>query len=535
MIKIFSIFFVAAGIAGLFFGLIPTLRICHKAEKHFTAWRVLASFIMFFVIGYVSLLYLLQAQDTVPYTYLLIALVLFGGSLFVTLVVRLSLHSIEELQDAAAVERHHALHDGLTDLPNRTLLHERIDQAILEAKRSEMPIAVLLMDLDRFKEINDTLGHYYGDYVLQLIAPRLRGCIRESDTIARLGGDEFAVVLPGVTLEKAAAISDQMARVMEESFQIEGNDLHLDISIGIAMFPEHGLESDTLLQHADVAMYVAKRSEGNYAVYDAAQDEHSMNRLMLTVELRKAVEGEQLVLYYQPKFSLAEQRVCGVEALVRWQHPDHSQLILPNDFIPVAEQTGLIRPITYWILDTAFAQFSRWQQDGYTVPIAINLSAKNLHDGEAYTQIRELLAKWQIDAHFITLEITEGSMMADPDRAFRVIEDLHGLGIQFAIDDFGTGYSSLAYLKRLPASEVKIDKSFVMDMTTDENDRVIVKSTIDLANNMGLRPIAEGVEHKEVMEKLLELGCETVQGFYLCRPLPAEEVLAQIDKLNRTP
>ena len=532
MIKSFSIFFVAAGIIGLLFALFPTLRICHKAERHYTAWRVLGAFIMFFVIGYITFFYLLLNHDNVSYTELLIALVLFGGSIFVALVVRRSLHSIEELQEAAKVERHHALHDGLTDLPNRTLLHERIDQAILDAKRSNTPIAVLLMDLDRFKEINDTLGHYYGDYVLQLIAPRLRSCIRESDTIARLGGDEFAVVLPGVNLEKAAALSNQMVGVMEESFQIEGNDLHLDISIGIAMFPEHGLESDTLLQHADVAMYVAKRSEGNYAVYDAAQDEYSMNRLMLTVELRKAVEAEQLVLHYQPKFSLAEQRVCGVEALIRWQHPDHGDLLPPNDFIPVAEQTGLIRPLTYWVLDTAFGQFSRWLQAGYHIPIAINLSAKNLHDGEAYAQIRQLLTKWEIDAHNITLEITESSMMADPDRAFRVIEDLHSLGIQFAIDDFGTGYSSLAYLKRLPASEVKIDKSFVMDMIADENDRVIVKSTIDLANNMGLRPIAEGVEGKDIMEKLLELGCETVQGFYLCRPLPPDEVLDQINRLN---
>ncbi len=534
MMKSFAIFFVAAGIIGLLIALLPTHRICRKAEHHFTAWRILGGFILFFIIGYFSYLYLLLTHSTVPFIELMVSLVLFGGSIFVATVVRLSLLSIEELQKAAEIERHRALHDELTDLPNRALLHERIDQAILDARRNNSPIAVLLMDLDRFKEINDTLGHYYGDYVLQLIAPRLRSCIRESDTISRLGGDEFAVVLPGVNLEKAAAISEKIVHAMEESFQIEGNDLHLDISIGIAMYPEHGLDSDTLLQHADIAMYEAKRCEGNYAVYDAEQDQHSMDRLMLTVDLRKAVEKDQLVLYYQPKFSLVENRVCGVEALVRWQQPEQGSLLLPDDFIPVAEQTGLIRPLTYWVLDSAFAQLHHWQQAGHHIPIAINLSAKNLHDSETYTQVRDLLAKWQVNAADITLEITESSMMADPARAFRIIEDLHSLGIQFAVDDFGTGYSSLSNLKQLPATELKIDKTFVMDMLRDENDMVIVKATIDLANNLGLRPIAEGVEQKAILEELARLGCETVQGFHICPPLAAKDVLAHIHRLNNT-
>ncbi len=532
--KSFAIFFVSAGITGLLIALFPTHRICRKAERHYTAWRILGAFIIFFVIGYFSYLYLLLNHSTIPFIELMVSLVLFGGAIFVATVVRLSLLSIEELQKAAEIERHRALHDELTDLPNRALLHERIDQAILDAKRNNSPIAVLLMDLDRFKEINDTLGHYYGDYVLQLIAPRLRSCIRESDTISRLGGDEFAVVLPGVNLEQAAAISEKIVQAMEESFQIEGNDLHLDISIGIAMYPDHGLESDTLLQHADIAMYEAKRCEGNYAVYDAEQDQHSMDRLMLTVDLRKAVEKEQLVLYYQPKYSLVENRVCGVEALVRWHQPERDSLLLPDDFIPVAEQTGLIRPLTYWVLDNAFAQLHHWQKEGQHIPIAINLSAKNLHDSETYSQVRDLLDKWQINATDITLEITESSMMADPARAFRIIEDLHSLGIQFAVDDFGTGYSSLSNLKQLPATELKIDKTFVMDMLHDENDMVIVKATIDLANNLGLRPIAEGVEQKEVLEELSRLGCETVQGFHICPPLPAEDILIHIHRINNS-
>jgi len=532
MIRLCSISFVVAGIFGLLAALLPTIRICHTAKKHYIAWKVLGIFILFFIGCYGTYFYLLLNQEPASSTELLVSLVLLAGAVFVALIIHLSLRSIVEQQQATEKHRHHALHDSLTELPNRTLLQERIDQAILESKRSKAPIAVLLMDLDRFKEINDTLGHYYGDYVLQLIAPRLRKCIREADTIARLGGDEFAVVLPGVTLEKAANISEMMVRAMEENFWIEGNELHLDISIGIAMFPEHGQESDTLLQHADVAMYVAKRSEEHYAVYNANQDEHSMKRLMLTVDLRKAVEKNQMVLHYQPKFSIHQQRVCGVEALVRWQHPDTDILRQPNTFIPVAEQTGIIRPLTYWVLNAAFAQYYRWREAGYRIPIAINLSTKNLHDKEVYDQIRTLLKRWNINPHDITLEITESSMMIDPVRAFLVIEELHSLGLQFSIDDFGTGYSSLAYLKQLPATEVKIDKSFVMDMMHDENDMVIVKSTIDLAHNMGLKTIAEGVEDQQVMDKLSELGCTSIQGFHLSRPLPANEVLARIQQLN---
>jgi len=523
---------VAVGIFGLLAAISPTFRICRQVKKHAIAWKVLGIFILFFVCCYGIYLYLIIRQGSASPIHLLISLVLLAGALFVAQVVQLSLRSIVEQQQVAAEQRHHALHDSLTDLPNRVLLQERIDQAILEAKRSGAPIAILLMDLDRFKEINDTLGHYYGDYVLQLIAPRLRTCVRESDTVARLGGDEFAIVLPSVTLERAANISEMMVRAMEENFQIEGNELHLDISIGIAMFPEHGDDSDTLLQHADVARNVAKRSEEHYTVYNANQDQHSLKRLMLTVDLRRAVEKNQMVLHYQPKFSIQKQRVCGVEALVRWQHPDSDVLRQPNTFIPVAEQTGIIRPLTYWVLNAAFAQYYRWRQEGYHIPIAINLSTKNLHDKEVYDQIRTLLKRWNVNPHDITLEITESSMMIDPVRAFLVIEELHSLGLQFSIDDFGTGYSSLAYLKQLPATEVKIDKSFVMDMMSDENDMVIVKSTIDLARNMGLQTIAEGVEDQQVMDKLSELGCSTIQGFHLSRPLAADDVIARVQQLN---
>jgi len=532
VVKICSIFFILAGVTFLATALFPARRICQIEKKYCTAWKFLGALVVFFILGYIIFSLTLLHRE-VQFVEFMVSLILFGGGVFVSLVVHFSMHSIEHMQQTAEEERHRALHDELTDLPNRALLHERIDQAILDAKRNGKPIAVLLMDLDRFKEINDTLGHFYGDYLLQLIAPRLRKCVRQSDTISRLGGDEFAVALPSVGLEKAVTISQKIIKVMVEPFQIEGNPLHVDISIGIALYPQHGQDGDTLLQHADVAMYVAKRQKGNYAVYNAEQDEYSMNRLMLAAALREAIGNNQLVLHYQPKISMASKKVCGVEALIRWRHPNYEELLYPIEFLSIAEETGLIKPMTYWVVDNALAQFNQWRLEGKIIPISVNLSPKNLHDGEFLVQFKELLAKWRVNASDITLEITESSMMIDPARAFRVIEKLRDLGVQLSIDDFGTGYSSLSYLKRLPAGELKIDKSFVLDMINDENDMAIVRATIDLANNMGLNVVAEGVEGKEVFDKLAGLSCDIAQGNYLCPPVAADMVLARVEELEK--
>lgn len=532
IIRTISLLFLLGGTACLVAALPVTRKICALETKHGIAWRWLGGFIVLFLAGYLyyaySLLYFeIHVED------LLLTFILGGGGIFVILVVRLSLQTLDTIKEIADNERYRAMHDELTELPNRTLLYERIEQAILRAEREETPISILLMDLNRFKEINDTLGHFYGDYLLQMIAPRLWRTIRKSDTIARFGGDEFAVVLPGVDLEQAVHISEKIALSMEEPFQVEGSQLSIDVSIGIALYPEDGTDSDTLLQRADVALYAAKKSTGAcYAVYDAEQDGHSMERLMLTVELREAIKKEQLVLHYQPKYSLAEKKVCGVEALVRWPRADHDDLMQPRMFIPVAEKTGLIRNMTYLIFDKVFAQIAEWSRQGMSLPVSVNLSTKLLHDNELPRRVEELINKWKIDPGNIILEITESSMMVDPDIAFRTINGLLHLGLKFSIDDFGSGYSSLALLNRLPGCELKIDKSFVLDMITSLSDLTIVQTSINLARNMELRTVAEGVETREALEKLIEMKCEMVQGYYVSRPLPPDKVLDKIRELD---
>lgn len=531
-LKILSLTFILVGTVSLLLSLKPTKLICDLDEKFRLAWRYLGALILLFLAGYIYYGFRLLTQES-RIQDLLLSLILFGGGIFVIMVAHLSLQSLETIKKIADKERHRALHDELTELPNRTLLYERIEHAMLQADRDQVPISILLMDLNRFKEINDTLGHFYGDYLLQMIAPRLRESIRKADTIARFGGDEFAVVLPGVELEQAINIAEKIALAMEEPFRIEGNLISVDVSIGIAIYPDHGSDSDTLLQHADVALYAAKKSSNPYyAVYNADHDEHSMERLMLTVELREAIKKKELVLHYQPKYSLQEGQVCGVEALVRWPRAEGKGLLLPEFFLPTAEKTGLIRPLTYLVFDMVFEQMSQWKMQKKSLPVSINLSTKVLHDLELPDQIHTLMKKWGIDPSIVTLEITESSMMVDPDLAFKIIQDLMSLGLKLSIDDFGTGYSSLALLKMLPGCELKIDQSFIADMDSDVNDLNIVQTSIDLARNMELKVVAEGVESKEVLDKLIEMECEMAQGYYLCRPVPAEDVLHKIDELN---
>ncbi|MDH3329158.1 MAG: GGDEF domain-containing phosphodiesterase, partial [Desulfobulbaceae bacterium] len=309
--------------------------------------------------------------------------------------------------------------------------------------------------------------------------------------------------------------------------------LSIDVSIGIALYPDHGKDSDTLLQHADVALYAAKKTSNPcYAVYNADHDEHSMERLMLTVELREAIKNEDIELHYQPKYSLLEGKVCGMEALVRWRRWQEKELMLPASFLPSAEKTGLIRPLTYLIFNKVFEQMSLWNKQGRMIPVSINLSTKVLHDLELPDQVHTLLKKWKIDPTFILLEITESSMMVDPDLAFKIIQDLVSLGLKLSIDDFGTGYSSLALLKRLPGCELKIDQSFIADMDKNLSDMAIVQTSINLARNMELKVVAEGVETKEALDSLIEMECEMAQGYYLCRPVTADEVFEKIDELN---
>ncbi len=437
---------------------------------------------------------------------------------------------ISERKAQQAALEHQALHDGLTGLPNRLLLHDRLQQALLIAQREARPLALLLMDLDRFKEVNDTFGHQYGDALLQEVATRLRSRLRESDTVARLGGDEFGIVLPGVNDQaEAGRIASKLLQALAQPYTIEHRTVDIPASIGIALFPEHGSDATTLLRRADVAMYVAKRGSGGFAMYEFKQDEQSLGQLVLVSELREAIEQNQLLLYYMPEVDVKTGNVIGVEALVRWQHPKLG-LMPPDRFVPMAEQTGLIRPLTLWVLEAALRQQQIWRRVGINLVLSVNLSTRNLHDPHLPDAVARLIETYGVPRGTLKIEITESSLMADPDRALEILSQLKAMGILIAIDDFGTGYSSLAYLKRLRVDEIKIDKSFVFDMTSEDSNAAIVRSTIDLGHNLGLTVVAEGVETKDAMDRLTADVCDYAQGYYLSRPLPADQIQAWLER-----
>ena len=431
---------------------------------------------------------------------------------------------VTETKRQTAALQHQALHDALTELPNRSLLSDRIRQSILLAQREHHQLALLVMDLDRFKDINDTLGHQYGDQVLQHVAERMRAALRESDTIARLGGDEFAILLPNTGLTQAKAIADKLLRTIDEPFQIAEQVLHVGGSIGITLFPQHGEDEVTLLQRADVAMYIAKREHRGAAVYDPSTDQYSLRNLALLGELRGAIERDQLLLHYQPKIDLKSGKVYGVESLVRWQHPEHG-VMYPDEFVPLAEQTGLIANLTLWALKAALSICSQYHNDDMRLDVAVNLSVRNLQDPRFPNKVVQLVDEYCGDASRLRLEITETAIMADPGRTLEVLNRLNAMGIKLSIDDFGTGYSSLAHLKQMPVDELKIDKSFVTAMLEDESDAIIVRSIIDLAHNIGIKVVAEGVENQQIYDKLKEMGCDAVQGYYMCPPVTADDLL----------
>ncbi len=426
---------------------------------------------------------------------------------------------ITEAKQQTAALKYQALHDGLTELANRTLLSDRIHQTVLMAQRNHQPFALLIMDLDRFKDINDTLGHHYGDLILQQVARRVRNVLRESDTIARLGGDEFAVLLPKTELSQAKHIIDKLLKAIEEPFLINEQVLHVGGSIGVTLYPQHGEDEVTLMQRADVAMYVAKRNHSGYAVYDPSTDQHSLRNLALLGELRGAIERNQLVLFYQPKINMATGKIFGVEALVRWQHPVHG-LMYPDEFVPLAEQTGLIAPLSMWVLKVGLLQCQQHHVEGMKLHMAVNVSVRNLHDPKFPEKVARLIEASCGDPSRLRLEITETAIMADPARALETLNSLSAMGVLLSIDDFGTGYSSLSYLKQMPVDELKIDKSFVLGMQDDPSDVVIVRSIIDLAHNIGIPVVAEGVESQESYDLLKKLGCDAVQGHFISEPLP---------------
>jgi diguanylate cyclase (GGDEF)-like protein/PAS domain S-box-containing protein len=431
-----------------------------------------------------------------------------------------------ELVRQAELNQHLALHDALTGLANRKLFRDRIQQAILAAERAGEGVAVLMMDLDRFKEINDSLGHFTGDALLQELAQRIRGVLRASDTVARLGGDEFGVLLPRQS--DPALVQEVIAKIrdaVEQPIVLQELPLAMEASIGVAFYPEHGPDADTLIQRADVAMYAAKESDRAYAFYDGEKDTYDPLRLTLVAELRRAIEARELVLHYQPKAVFATGEVGSVEALIRWQHPERG-LVPPDAFIPLAQRTGLIKPLTLYVVDEALRQCRAWADGGIHLSVAVNLTMRNLLDLEFPELVAGLLEQHEVLPERLEFEITESTMLADPARAKLVLGKLSAMGIRLSIDDFGTGYSSLSYLTRLPIREIKIDRSFVMNMSADEDDATIVRSTIELGRNLGLEVVAEGVETADLWERLSDLGCTIAQGIFLSRPLPADELTA---------
>jgi diguanylate cyclase (GGDEF)-like protein len=432
-----------------------------------------------------------------------------------------------ELREAAVRRERHlasqrvaylAYHDSLTDLPNRALFLDRLQQAILRSHRDEKGLAVLLIDLDGFKEINDALGHHAGDQVLQEVAARLRGALRASDTVARLGGDEFAVLLPATDVNRAELAARKILHDLQHPFVADGRPLMVSASIGIAGVPWHAATSDEVLQKADSAMYIAKNDKTGYVVYNPDRDLRMHGRISLASSMRQAIEGRQLDLDYQPIVHIHTNTVLAIEALVRWNHPELGRL-LPDDFIRVAEHTGLVNPLTSFVLERALTEWPRTARPD-TCGIALNVSPRSLHHAAFPGRIRESLDVFGMPPTSLVLEITENLVMSDPDGSIRCLDELHEMGVRLVIDDFGKGYSSLSYLRRLPVDEIKIDRSFIIGMADGEDD-TLVRCMIDLAHNLGMTVVAEGVESEAVYQQLGELNCDAAQGYYLMKPASA--------------
>nr|WP_239521124.1 bifunctional diguanylate cyclase/phosphodiesterase [Blastococcus saxobsidens] len=424
--------------------------------------------------------------------------------------------------------RHRVRHDELTGLLNRSGLIDEAAAAVAASAAGGPPTAAILIDLDRFKEVNDTLGHHVGDMLLRSVAGRLTEELRDDAVLARPGGDEFVVLLPGCGPEEAEQVAGRVLRALRRPFAVDGLLLEVDGSCGLAV---DGSDVAELFRHADVAMYAAKADHLGIAVYRPSLDAEAPEHLTLFGDLRRAIREGELVVHYQPRVALAGGRVLGVEALVRWQHPVHG-LVPPAQFVPLAEQTGLVQPLTEAVLDQALAACRRWHDQGLRLTVSVNLSARSLLDVGLPDRVAELLARHELPADRLELEITESAAMKDPVRALDVLHRLRDLGLELSVDDYGTGHASLAYLSRLPVSTLKIDRSFVQTMELDASDRTIVRSTIDLAHSLGLRVVAEGVETRATWDELAVLGCDAAQGYWLARPLPEAELLGCVAELR---
>ena len=420
------------------------------------------------------------------------------------------LHELEQL----------TFHDELTGLPNRMLFLDRLGQAIVRAQRAHGAFTLILLDLDRFKEVNDSLGHNVGDQLLQEVSCRISKAVRDTDTVARFGGDEFVVLLENVEADDVPDVAAKLHKALDRPFVFATQMIDVSASLGVVTYPAHGDDSVNLLKRAEVAMYSAKRNHSGFETFSDLHEKSQRTDLNFKSEMLKAIEKNELLLYFQPKIDLNNGRISSVEALVRWQHPVRG-FLPPDMFIPLAEQTGLIDKLTFWVLKQALAQSNEFGKAGLMLPIAINLSARSLSDLRLPGEVASMLGKARVKSSALVFEITESAVMADPAEAMNVLKILDKMGVSLSIDDFGTGYSSLAYLSKLPVDEIKIDKSFVFDMLKDKQAAVIVRSTIELGHNLGLKVVAEGVENLETWNLLKELDCDTAQGYYMGKPMAA--------------
>lgn len=429
----------------------------------------------------------------------------------------------EELAEKQRENEYQAYHDHLTGLPNRLRFRERLGEAIETAASRDGRIAVMLMDLDHFKEVNDSLGHHVGDQLLAAVGPRLADTLREDDLMARLGGDEFGVLVPEVPDDATAiAIAQRLIEGLHHPVTVDELDLDVSASIGISFYPDHATDADSLLRHADVAMYAAKEAGTSYEIYDELIDTHKPELVMLVSQVRPAIDQGQFRMYFQPKIRLADGRVAGAEALIRWHHPALGRLA-PGDFLPLIEKTVLLRPLTHWALNDVLRTWSHWSDDGIRLPVAVNVSPRTLLDAELPEVVGGLLERWDVPPRFLRLELTEDFLVADSGRSDAVLQDLARVGVGLSIDDFGTGFSSLSYLKRLPIEEIKVDRSFVSHMLDRVDDFTIVRATVELGRNLGLRVVAEGVQDRDTFDRLGDFGCDEAQGFYISRPLEPED------------
>jgi diguanylate cyclase (GGDEF)-like protein len=458
-----------------------------------------------------------------------LAVLAVNSSIAMVPLLALPLLAVQRAGTHAMASRRLALTDALTGLPNRVMFADEARRAIATAERSDAPVVVMLIDLDRFKDINDTLGHHYGDEVLRQMSLRLTELLDPRDTVARLGGDEFAVLLRSVrSADEGVGVANAIRRALAEPFDAEGVSIELGGSVGVAFHPEDGDDVETLMQRADVAMYQAKEGATGVERYSVAQDDSSLARLALAADLRRALENSEFVPYFQPKIDLRDGTVVGAEALLRWNHPTQAS-VSPDVFIPLAEQTGLIVPVTLQVISAAIRECSLWRARGRgDLSVAVNLSARVLVDPMLPTHVEELCRCWDLPTPALVLEITESMIVDDPARTLPIVERLADLGVRLSIDDFGTGYSSLEYMKVLPVAEMKIDRSFVAGMGCDPRDAAIVRHSIDLGRSLGLRVVAEGVESAEDHAALAGMGCDHAQGFFYSRPVPAADFEAWV-------